>query len=176
MLAAATPRPARRPACILAVVSTFQWLLALHVLSAFLMVGGGVVAGALHVAAMRRERPSEIAALLGLIRGGVVLAGIGSIGALAFGAALIGHLHLSWGAGWISAALALWIASAAIGGAGGRPMRHTRYLAEQLAAEGDEPSDELRRRVSAPVPLVLNWGSGVLAIAILVLMVWKPGS
>ena len=63
-----------------------------------------------------------------------------------------------------------------VGGAGGRPMRHTRYLAEQLAADGDQPSDELRRKVSAPVPLVLNWASGVFAIAILVLMVWKPGA
>lgn len=157
-------------------MSTFQWLLALHVLSAFLMLAGGVVAGALHTAALRRERPSEIATLLGLTRGGVVLAGLGSLGALGFGMGLTSHLGLSMGAGWLSAALGLWIASAVLGGAGGRPMRHARQLAERLAAEGDLPSPELRAKVAAPVPLALNWASGVLTVAILVVMIWKPGA
>lgn len=157
-------------------MSTFQWLLAFHVLFAFLMLGGGVMAGALHVAAMRREIPSEVATLLGLIRGGVIFAGLGSLGALVFGMALTSHLNLSMGDPWLSAAFALWVVSLALGGAGGRPMRHARYLAEKLAAEGDQPSAELRAKVAAPVPLVLNWGSGVLTVAILVLMVWKPGA
>ena len=85
-------------------------------------------------------------------------------------------MGLSMGAGWLSAAFALWIASLVLGGAGGRPMRHARYLAEKLAAEGDQPSDELRRKLSAPLPLVLNWGSGVLTVAILAVMILKPGA
>ena len=157
-------------------MSAVQWLLAFHVLSAFLMVGGGVVAGALHVAAMRRDRPSEVAALLGLIRGGVIFAGLGTIGTIAFGMGLAAKLDLSMGAGWLSASLALWVASLVLGGAGGRPMRHVRYLAQQLADEGDQPSAELKAKVGAPLHLVLNWGSGVLAVAILVLMIWKPGA
>lgn len=161
---------------MLAGVTTFQWLIALHVLSAFLMLAGGVVAGALHIAAMKREKPSEIAALLGLIRSGVILAGLGSIGTIVFGMLLVHHLHLSMGAGWLSAALALWVISLALGGAGGRPLRHVRYLAEQLAADGDQPSAELRAKVGARIHLVLNWGSGLATVAILVLMVWKPGA
>lgn len=177
MVATARPGVARRGAAgMLAGVSTFQWLLALHVLAAFLMLAGGVAAGALHVAALRRELPSEIASLLGLIRGGVVLAGIGSIGTIVFGLLLVHNLHLSLGAGWLSGALALWILSLVLGGAGGRPLRHVRYLAEQLARDGDQPSAELRAKVGAPLHLVLNWGSGAATVAVLVLMVWKPGA
>ena len=157
-------------------MTTSQWLLALHMLSAFLMLGGGVVAGILHLAAMRRERPSEVATLLGLIRVGVVCAVIGSLGTIGFGMWLASHMGLKVSAGWLSAALALWLVSVALGGAGGRPLRHARYLAERLAGEDDRPSAELQAKVSAPVPLTLNWGSGIATVAILVLMVWKPGA
>ena len=170
------PRWYAQPNGILAPVTTFQWLLALHVLSAFLLLGGGVVAGALHIAAMRREQPSEVATLLGLIRVGVVFAGLGSLGTIGFGMGLASHLGLSLGAGWLSASLALWIVSVVLGGAGGRPLRHARYLAERLAREDDRPSAELKAKVAAPVPLVLNWGSAVAGVAVLVLMVWKPGA
>jgi hypothetical protein len=37
----------------------YQWLLFFHVTGAFLLLGGGVVAAALNLAALRRE-PSEI--------------------------------------------------------------------------------------------------------------------
>jgi uncharacterized membrane protein len=157
-------------------VTTFQWLLVLHVLSAFLMLGGGVVAGLLHIAAMRRDRPSEVSTLLGLTRVGVIFAGLGSLGTIGFGVGLASHIGLKLSAGWLSAAIALWVASAVLGGAGGRPLRHARYLAERLAGEGDAPSAELQARVSAPVPLILNWASGVATVAILALMIWKPGA
>ena len=54
-------------------------------------------------------------------------------------------------------------------------LRHTRELAEQLAQDGDRPSDELRLAVRNPRALVLNVAAFALLIAILVLMVWKPG-
>lgn len=157
-------------------MTTFQWLLALHVLSAFLMLAGGVAAAVLHFAALRRERPSEVATLLGLIRVGVIFAGLGSLGTIGFGMGLASHMGLKLGAGWLSASLALWIFSLVLGGAGGRPLRHARYLAERLAGEDDRPSAELKAKVAAPVPLVLNWASGLAIVAILVLMVWKPGA
>jgi uncharacterized membrane protein len=51
-----------------------------------------------------------------------------------------------------------------------------RELAERLAAEGDAPSAELAARLRDPVWLALSWGSGVAVIAILALMIWKPGA
>src|SRR6266542_4289211 len=49
-------------------------------------------------------------------------------------------------------------------------------LAERLAAEGDHPSEELRSLVSHRPSLLLSYASTAAIVAILVLMVWKPGS
>ena len=155
-------------------MSTVQWLLGAHVLGAFLFVSGAVAAGALQTAALRRERPSEIAALLSLPRVAVAIVGAGSLLAVGFGAWLVEELQLGWGRTWISAALGLFLASSLFGGLGGRAARHARHLAERLAAEGDEPSRELSRALADPIALLLNYGSFLAALAILALMIWKP--
>ena len=82
----------------------------------------------------------------------------------------------SFGDGWIVAALILWVAGNALGGAGGSRETKTREFAEQLAAQGDSPSPELRARLREPLPLALNFGSGLVIFTILALMIWKPGS
>jgi uncharacterized membrane protein len=66
-------------------VTKYDWLLLVHILGAFLFLSGSIVAGVLAFAAMQRERPSEIALLLRLVRPIVVLVGVGSIVALALG-------------------------------------------------------------------------------------------
>lgn len=149
-------------------------LLFFHLLGAFCFLAGATVAGVLQVAAMRRERPSEVATLLGLTRAGVALVGIGSLLTLGFGIALAEHEGIGFSPAWIQAALALWVASMALGGYGGRTARHARYLAERLAAEGDAPSVELRDLVSSRVPLVASYASGLILLAIVGLMVWQP--
>jgi uncharacterized membrane protein len=157
-------------------LSRYEWLLFVHVLGAFAFLGGAVLAGALSLAALRRERPSEIALLLGLTRVAVVAVGIGSLVTLGIGLWLVGEAPFGYGYGdgWIVAALVLWVASGALGGAGGRRDRKTRELAERLAAEGDAPSAELHARLRDPVSLTLSYTSGLLVVAILALMVWKP--
>ena len=61
-------------------MSKYDWLLFFHVAGAFLLIGGSVTAVAFNLSALRRDRPSEIAVLLGLTRvavlavyGGVLL-------------------------------------------------------------------------------------------------------
>jgi hypothetical protein len=34
---------------------------------------------------------------------------------------------------------------------------------------------ELRARMRDPITLALSWGSGLAVVAILVIMIWKPG-
>ena len=151
-------------------------LLFLHLVSAFLLVGGATVAGVAQISALRRERPSEISLLLGLARQGVLLVNIGALGTLAFGIALAEHRDIGLGTGWVSAALALWVVMMLLGGLGGRSARHARELAERLASEGDHPSEELRSLLSHRPSLLLSYASTAAIVAILVLMVWKPGS
>jgi hypothetical protein len=49
-------------------------------------------------------------------------------------------------------------------------------FAERLAEENDEPSAELRARLRDPLTIVLSYGGGLLLIAMIVVMVWKPGA
>ena len=155
-------------------MGTGQWLLLFHLLGAFLFVSGAVVAAVLQLAAMRRERPGEIAVLLGAIRAGVLLVAAGSVLVLVFGIWLAEHVGYGLGEGWVSLALGLFVLAAALGGVAGRQDKATRKLAVRLAEDGDRPSPELHRRLRDPVPLALNYGSGALVLAILVVMVWKP--
>jgi uncharacterized membrane protein len=150
------------------------WLLFFHLVGAFLFVAGAVVAGVLQLAALRRERPSEVALLLGLTRWGVALVGLGALLTLGFGIALAHNLGISLGEGWISASLALWVVAMALGAVGGRTARHARYLATRLAAEDDRPSLELRALVGHRPSLLASYASGACLLAIVVLMVWKP--
>jgi uncharacterized membrane protein len=149
-------------------------LLFLHLLSAFVFVSGAVAAGILQIAALRRERPSEIALLLRVTRVAVLLVIVGALATLAFGLTLAGHEDIGFGTSWIAASIGLWVAAMLLGGAGGRTARHARYLAERLAAENDRPSDELRALVAHRPSLLLSYASTAAILAILVLMVWKP--
>jgi uncharacterized membrane protein len=152
-----------------------HWLLLFHLLGAFCFVAGAVVAGVLQLAAMRNERPSEVALLLRLTRRGVALVGVGSLATLAFGIALAEHEGLGLSPAWIQAAIGLWVASMALGGLGGRTARHARELAERLAQAGnDEPSAELHALVANRPALWASYGSSALLLAIVVLMVWQP--
>jgi uncharacterized membrane protein len=143
---------------------------------AFLVVGGATFAGIFNVAAMRRERPSEVVVLFKLTRIAVVSILIGMTLALAFGLWLVADLDfIKWTDAWVISAIALWFVANALGSNGGRRDRQARELAERLAAEGDQPSSELRGMLRDPVTLAMSWGSGVAVIAILALMIWKPG-
>jgi len=157
-------------------VTIGQWLLGFHLVGAFLFVSGAAAVGVLHTLALRREQPSEIALLLGMARPAVAIVGAGSLLTIGFGLWLVQHDRFSIGDGWISAALALWVAAVVLGSVGGRSARQTRYLAERLAADGDRPSDELRRALRDPVARSLNSASFLALVAVLALMVWRPGA
>lgn len=156
-------------------MSRHDWLLLIHIGGAFCVLAGALLAVVLNQAAKRRSRPSEIALLLGLIRVSVVLIALGMLITLAFGLWLVDDTPYDFGDAWIDAALALWVAALVFGALGGQRDRHTRELAEQLADSGDQPSGELAARLRDPVSLALSYGSGAAVLAILVLMIWKPG-
>jgi uncharacterized membrane protein len=157
-------------------VSTYQWLLAMHVTGAFLLLGGGVVAATLNIAALRRERPSEIALLYGLIRIAVAAILIGTLLVFVFGLWLVHEARYHYGDGWVVAAIVLLIVGNALGAIGGRRDERTAQYARELAEAGDGPSAELQARVRDPVSLTLSYGSGLILVAILAIMIWKPGA
>jgi uncharacterized membrane protein len=149
-------------------------LLFCHLLGAVSFFAGAAVVGTLQHAAIRRERPSEIHALLRLAPVGAALVGLGALLTMVFGIALAEHEGFGFSPAWIQAALALWAVSMALGAYGGRTARHARRLAARLAAEGDAPSPELRALLAARLPLWASYASGLMLVAILALMVWQP--
>jgi uncharacterized membrane protein len=149
-------------------------LLFCHLLGAVSLFAGAAVVGTLQHAAIRRERPSEIHALLRLAPIGAALVGLGALLTVVFGIALAEHEGFGFSPAWIQAALGLWVASMAVGAYGGRTARHARRLAARLAAEGDAPSPELRALLAARLPLWASYASGLMLVAILALMVWQP--
>lgn len=148
-------------------------LLFFHLLGAVSFFAGAAVVGTLQHAAIRRERPSEVHALLRLAPVGAALVGLGALLTLGFGIALAEHENFGLSPAWIQAALGLWVASMVVGGYGGRTARHARHLAEKLVAEGDAPSPDLHALLAARVPLAASYTSGLMLLAILGLMVWK---
>ena len=158
-------------------MSLYQWLLFFHVTGAFFLIGGIVIAGILNIAAIAKDRrPSEIAALYGLIRFAVPLIGAGLLLTLAIGLWLVNEVGYGYGETWIVTAIALWVLASALGNIDGKYQRQTGELAQRLAAEGDAPSPELRARLLNPLALVITYASGLTAFAVLGLMIWKPGA
>jgi uncharacterized membrane protein len=157
-------------------MDTYDWLLFFHVTGAFLFLGGVVVAWVLGITAALRRRPSEIALLMKLAVFATAAIGLGMLLTIAFGLWLVFDLEeYGIGDGWIIAALAMWALSGAAGGQAGKRDKATREFAEQLAAQGDAPSEQLQARVRDPLPLSLNIVSSLLGLAILAVMIWKPG-
>lgn len=155
---------------------SYEWLRFWHLAGAFLFVGGAITAAVLRLAALRRERPSEVAVLLRSARLAIPPIVIGLVLTVAFGFWLTSRLDLSLGATWLSLTFLLlgWIV--VVGAIAGRQDRHTRELAEQLVREGDAPSGELDRRLRDPLNLALSTSLLVATVAVVALMVWRPGA
>jgi uncharacterized membrane protein len=146
-----------------------NWALFFHLLGAFLLVAGVTVAGFSFEAARRRRSPGEIALLLGVARAAVPLVGLGSALVLVFGLWLVHIEGIGYRTGWVQAAIGLFVVMMVLGGLGGRAPRRARELAET-----GEDTPELRRALNDRTALVLNYGSAVIALTIIVLMVFKP--
>ena len=87
-----------------------------HLLGALLFVAGIVLAGTAFEAARRRDRPSEIALLLGLTRIGVLLVAVGGLLLPIFGLWLVHLGHFGYGSGWVDAAIGLYVIVLVLGG------------------------------------------------------------
>jgi uncharacterized membrane protein len=152
------------------VATAENWALFFHLLGAFLLVAGVAIAGVAFEAARRQQSVAGIALLLGLARIGVLFVAAGSMLVLAFGLWLVHLEQIGYGAAWVDAALGLFGVMALLGAIGGQRPKRARRLAEAGA-----DSAAVRRLLDDRLTLGTNYLSAVLAIAIVVLMVFKPG-
>ena len=155
-----------------------DWMLALHVLSAFAWVAGLIVFWVLIVAVRRADTAGETIRMEPVSRIGNAIVGPGMGGTMLFGLWLafsVGDYEL-WD-GWIVAALVLWAISAPLGQRTGAAYMRGATKARELESAGETgPNAELLalNRTSTGVVLHALWSLVVLLI--LADMIWKPGA
>jgi uncharacterized membrane protein len=154
--------------------TTYNVALVLHLFGAITFVAGIVVAGVAFEAARRREQPAEIALLLSTTRFGVLLVGLGTLLIAAFGFWLVHLGSWGYGSGWVDTSIGLFVAALALGGFGGQRPKQARRLATDLAEQQAPINGALRALLDDPISRTANYGSLVLILAIVVIMVFKP--
>jgi len=153
-----------------------DWLLALHVLSAFAWIAALAIYSVLVLGLWRAALPSEAVRLFRVSRVGDALIALGMIGTIVFGIWLALDEY-SITDGWIIAALLLWVAAAAVGGRTGTAYKVVNDRARSLVADGqDKPSPEFAALARSRRGAVLHTVGSVLALVILIVMVYKPGA
>ncbi|MHB2022475.1 MAG: DUF2269 family protein [Mycobacteriales bacterium] len=152
------------------------FVLLLHLLGAFCLVSGVVVAGLAFESARRRSSPAEIALVLGLARTGALLTAVGTLLVAGFGVWLVALGHWGYGSGWVDAAGGLLLLVAVLGSIGGQRPKRARRLATQFAAAGQPVDAQLRAMLDDRLTQVVNYLSALLLLVIIVLMVTRPGA
>ena len=144
----------------------YDFLLVVHVLSAFALLGASAALWAI-VIATRPARPLLTAATAAmLLRPTTVVVIVGTLGTLVFGVWLAIYLdqYHPWD-GWIVASLVLWLVGTITGARSGN-----EYEAAGKAGDPLEAGRFWKRGN------VLSAISTVAVIAVLVLMIYKPGA
>ncbi len=159
-------------------MSLDQWILALHVLSAFALVSALVLFWVLIVTVRRTDTPEGTLRMSPVAKVGNGAAAIGGIGTIVFGVWLafsVGNYDI-WD-GWIIAAIVLWALATGAGAKAGKEYMAGMTKAQELQAAGQAGSSaELRAINRTQRGLALHALGSVLTLLILVDMIWKPGA
>jgi hypothetical protein len=159
-------------------VSLDQWILALHVLSAFALVAALVLFWVMIVAVRRTDTPEGTIRMAPVAKVGNAAAGIGGGGTIVFGVWLafsVGGYDI-WD-GWIIAAIVLWFVATGVGGRTGKEYMAGMKKAEELRAGGQTgPSTELLAINRTQRGVVLHAVGSLVTLLILIDMIWKPGA
>jgi uncharacterized membrane protein len=159
-------------------VSFDDWIVALHVLSAFAFVAGMVAFWVLIVAVRKTDTPEGTIRMEPIVKVGNAAVGIGMGGTIVFGIWLafsIGDYDI-WD-GWIVAALVLWVIGAALGQRTGVAYMEGMTKAQELQAAGQTgPNAELLAINRTSNGLLLHSAASVVVLLILIDMIWKPGA
>jgi uncharacterized membrane protein len=159
-------------------VSFDDWILALHVLSAFAYVAGMIVFWVLIVAVRKTDTADGTIRMAPIVKVGTIGTGIGAAGTIIFGL----WLTFSYGGYniwdfWIIAALVLWAVAGGLGGRTGKEYQRGMDKAKELEAAGQAgPNAELLAINRTQTGLYLHTAASVALLLILIDMIWKPGA
>ena len=155
-----------------------QWILALHVLSAFAYVAGMIVFWVLIVAVRRTDTADGTIRMAPIVKVGTIGTGVGAAGTIVFGL----WLTFSYGGYniwdfWIIAALVLWAIAGGLGGQTGKEYQRGMDKAKELEAAGQAgPNAELLEINRTQRGLILHTVASLAVLLIVIDMIWKPGA
>jgi hypothetical protein len=155
-----------------------DWLLALHLLSAFALVAAIVLFTVVVFVARRTDSPEQVASAGRLLPVGNVAVGAGALGVIVFGIWLAISLdRVQVWDGWVIAAIVLWAVSTEAGRRAGTEFAPCVERANELVAAGRTgPDAELAALARAGRGMLLHTIAIVGTFLILVAMIWKPGA
>jgi hypothetical protein len=148
-----------------------DWILALHLISAFAVASALVLFSVLVVNGRRMTTLDQTRTLFRVAPVGnlLITAGLGLV--LLFGVILSFSRDFEIWDGWIIAAIVLF---AAFGGVGQRSGAY--YTEVQKLAEGEGSEADVIARLQAPTGVMLHAATVGLFLLILLDMIWKPGA
>jgi hypothetical protein len=156
-------------------VSFYDWMLALHLLSAFAVASALVLYTILVVTGRRSSASLERARLLFRVAPiATPLIAAGSVLVLIFGVILAvdSHQFEIWD-GWVIAGIVLWAILGAVGQRSGAYYTGIQELAERDGAASEQ---EVLARLRAPTGAALHVATLVVFVLILLDMIFKPGA
>jgi uncharacterized membrane protein len=159
-------------------VSFDQWMLALHVLSAFSLVAGMILFWVLIVVGRRIDTPGDTLRLGPVAKVGNATVGIGLGGTIILGVYLAFALdgYAIWD-GWILGALVLWFVGTALGRRTGAAYMEAPRKAQELEAAGQSgPNAELLALNRTSRGVLFHALTSAVVLLIIIDMIWKPGA
>jgi hypothetical protein len=158
-------------------VDWYDFLLFVHVLGGFAVLGATAWFWAITITSMRTSRASTVLALGRLIAPTTAVVIFGTVVTLVFGIWLVLYVdaYELWEF-WILASIVLWALASETGRRGGQyHQQGIPALVESVQAGRDEITPEWRALPSNRTALMLDLISSVAVLLILVLMIFKPG-
>ncbi|HEY6150235.1 MAG TPA: DUF2269 family protein [Gaiellaceae bacterium] len=155
-----------------------DWVLALHVLSAFAYIGGIVLFWVLVVAVRKIDTPDGTIRMEPIVKVGNVVIGVGAVGTIVLGIYLAFALdsYAIWD-GWIIAAIVLWAIAGALGQRTGATYMRGMTKARELETAGQGGSSpELLALNRASNGVLLHFLTSLAALLLLIDMIFKPGA
>ena len=155
-----------------------DWVVALHVLSAFAYIGGIVLFWILVVAVRTIHTPGATIRMEPVVKVGNVAIAIGAVGTIVLGIWLAFALdsYAIWD-GWIIAAIVLWVVAGGLGQRTGATYMRGMAKARELEAAGQGGSNaELLALNRTSNGVLLHFLTSVAALLILLDMIFKPGA
>jgi len=159
-------------------VSFDDWILALHVLSAFAYVAGIILFWVLIVAVRKTDDPEGTLRMQPASTVGNAVIGIGAGGTIILGIWLAFSVgdYAIWDF-WILAAIVLWAIAAGIGQRTGKAYMQGVTKARELESAGQRGSNaELLALNRTQIGVRLHTAATIVVLLILIDMIWKPGA